>query len=204
MPLDGLRFFVATAGLTLLYARFMSKRRVGDGKCITVSAPGKVLVAGGYLVLERPNIGVVVAATARFYSTIKVLSLQECMVHATAAATKPTAKTIKILVDSPQFYTQYVYSYNIEDSTLEVLGKSKNEFVETCLVLTLSFIKKFLGTTVLKDKCTAAGLYDRNALGIKLRADNDFYSQIKEVCIIRLYKACMIFSMFSLFHRYVG
>lgn len=36
----------------------------------TVSAPGKILVAGGYLVLEKPNIGVTISATARFYTTI--------------------------------------------------------------------------------------------------------------------------------------
>lgn len=37
----------------------------------TVSAPGKVLVAGGYLVLDRPNVGVVLAATARFFTSVK-------------------------------------------------------------------------------------------------------------------------------------
>ena len=36
---------------------------------VTVSAPGKVLVAGGYLVLERPNVGLVLASSARFYTT---------------------------------------------------------------------------------------------------------------------------------------
>jgi phosphomevalonate kinase len=186
---DGVKLFVATAGLAMLYSRFMTKKRTRQGKCVTVSAPGKVLVAGGYLVLERPNIGVVVAATARFYSTIKVLSLNECLAHASkdklaAAPLSPLLpKVIYILVDSPQFYTQYVYSYNIDDSALAVLGKSTNEFVETCLTLTLSFIKKFLGAAALKERCSAAGLYDGNALGMKLRADNDFYSQIKEVCI---------------------
>ncbi|CAN0544057.1 unnamed protein product, partial [Laminaria digitata] len=35
------------------------------------SAPGKVLVAGGYLVLDRPNVGVVLAATARFFTSVK-------------------------------------------------------------------------------------------------------------------------------------
>jgi hypothetical protein len=36
----------------------------------TASAPGKVLVAGGYLVLVRPNVGVVVGMSARFTSTV--------------------------------------------------------------------------------------------------------------------------------------
>ena len=36
----------------------------------TASAPGKVLVAGGYLVLVRPSVGVVVGMSARFTSTV--------------------------------------------------------------------------------------------------------------------------------------
>ncbi|CAN0295089.1 unnamed protein product, partial [Discosporangium mesarthrocarpum] len=40
------------------------------------SAPGKVLVAGGYLVLERPNIGVVLAATSRFHTSVKWINTE--------------------------------------------------------------------------------------------------------------------------------
>lgn len=40
---------------------------------ITISAPGKALIAGGYLVLEKPNIGIIVSSSSRFYSTIKLL-----------------------------------------------------------------------------------------------------------------------------------
>ena len=36
----------------------------------TVSAPGKILVAGGYLVLERPNIGITLAASSRFFASV--------------------------------------------------------------------------------------------------------------------------------------
>ena len=40
-------------------------------KIITMSAPGKVLIAGGYLVLEKPNQGVVLAAEGcRFHTTV--------------------------------------------------------------------------------------------------------------------------------------
>lgn len=35
------------------------------------SAPGKVLVAGGYLVLEQAFTGLVVGTSARFYTVIK-------------------------------------------------------------------------------------------------------------------------------------
>jgi hypothetical protein len=44
--------------------------------CSSVSAPGKALITGGYLVLEKENIGVTVAASARFYSTVTVLVRQ--------------------------------------------------------------------------------------------------------------------------------
>jgi phosphomevalonate kinase len=37
----------------------------------TASAPGKVLVAGGYLVLLRPNVGIVVGMSARFTATVQ-------------------------------------------------------------------------------------------------------------------------------------
>lgn len=35
------------------------------------SAPGKVLMTGGYLILERPNAGVVLSTNARFYAIVK-------------------------------------------------------------------------------------------------------------------------------------
>lgn len=35
------------------------------------SAPGKVLIAGGYLVLEQAFTGLVVGASARFYTVVK-------------------------------------------------------------------------------------------------------------------------------------
>ena len=35
------------------------------------SAPGKVLVTGGYLVLEKPNAGLVLSTNARFYAIVK-------------------------------------------------------------------------------------------------------------------------------------
>ena len=37
---------------------------------VCCSAPGKVLVTGGYLILERPNPGLVFTVNARFYSII--------------------------------------------------------------------------------------------------------------------------------------
>ena len=37
------------------------------------SAPGKVLMTGGYLILERPNAGLVLSTNARFFAIVKPL-----------------------------------------------------------------------------------------------------------------------------------
>ena len=42
-------------------------------RCRVVSAPGKVLMTGGYLILERPNPGLVLSTSARFYAIVKPL-----------------------------------------------------------------------------------------------------------------------------------
>lgn len=39
-----------------------------DSSSVCVSAPGKVLITGGYLVLNQQYAGLVLASTARFYA----------------------------------------------------------------------------------------------------------------------------------------
>lgn len=39
--------------------------------CSAVSAPGKVLIAGGYLILDPEQIGLVIALSARIYCVIE-------------------------------------------------------------------------------------------------------------------------------------
>jgi hypothetical protein len=41
--------------------------------CSVVSAPGKVLLTGAYLVLGRPNPGLILSTSARFYAIIAPL-----------------------------------------------------------------------------------------------------------------------------------
>ena len=40
---------------------------------VTVSAPGKALIAGGYLILEPSNKGITISSTSRFFSTVSIL-----------------------------------------------------------------------------------------------------------------------------------
>lgn len=64
-----------------------------------VSSPGKVLIAGGYLVLDRAYAGVVVSTSSRFYTVIQ----------------NSTGGDALITVRSPQFLNAtWEYSVKLE------------------------------------------------------------------------------------------
>jgi phosphomevalonate kinase len=115
----------------------------------TVSAPGKILLAGGYLVLESPNAGYVVAADKRFYATVQ-------------SSGPPNT----IIVHSPQFHSQWTYAFQVseEESSLSVTCTegSNNPFVEKTLRVVLAYLHA-------KHKPLLS-------LTITIQADNDFYS----------------------------
>ncbi|KAF8608805.1 Phosphomevalonate kinase [Ceratobasidium sp. AG-I] len=132
-----------------------------------VSAPGKVLIAGGYLVLDHRFPGLVVSTSSRFYTVVK--------------SAGPTTETgsgsgAKIVVRSPQFEAATSrYDIGVSGTTLEVQPVddgtgSKNRFVQIALEGTLAVALELRGA----DAFLAAlgqGL-DINVLGA-----NDFYSQ---------------------------
>lgn len=60
-----------------------------------VSAPGKVLLAGGYLILDPKYSGIVVSTSSRFYSIVS-----------------PASAPGVILVNSPQF-TNAAWKYSV-------------------------------------------------------------------------------------------
>jgi phosphomevalonate kinase len=67
-----------------------------------VSAPGKVLIAGGYLVLDAAYSGVVVSTSSRFYAVIQ---------------DAPTPTPLVIRVRSPQFVdATWSYSVSLHES----------------------------------------------------------------------------------------
>lgn len=137
----------------------------------TISAPGKALIAGGYLVLEEPNIGVVISSSSRFYTTIKVLPGEK--------ASLIQNPYLSIVVESPQFHTSFQYTYDAHKNKLFQVSENSNEFVEKCLALTLAFVKEWHGETRFTSILNSISSIGK--LGIKLRADNDFYSQIREL-----------------------
>ncbi|CAM1511537.1 Fc.00g090500.m01.CDS01 [Cosmosporella sp. VM-42] len=90
---------------------------------IAISAPGKVLLAGGYLVLDRQHTGFVFGLNAR----INVIAAS---IHTTAGV-----QLTEIVVDSPQFLEAQWSGSKI----------SVNPFVETTLSYALTYIDRLAG-----------------------------------------------------------
>jgi phosphomevalonate kinase len=154
---------------------------------LKVSCPGKVLVCGGYLVLDNANIGITIATkSARFYVSICLKShslLRPCI-----------REELLIEVLSPQFRSTYkfLYAWNskeVDEDTLtyldleKLIDENKNVFVQKCLSLSLTFIRKHLGNETFLEKARRS-LSGNTCLSLTLEANNDFYSQVVEVMSI--------------------
>ncbi|KAI0051178.1 Phosphomevalonate kinase [Auriscalpium vulgare] len=132
---------------------------------IVVSSPGKVLLAGGYLVLDPAYSGVVVSTSSRFYTVIQPAG----------------AAPAQITVRSPQFLdATWSYTCNVDDraqpptvvvSQVESpASASKNKFVHLALQKTLSLALEDKGAATLSQSLA-------QGLTITIAGDNDFYSQ---------------------------
>ncbi|KAH6803419.1 GHMP kinase family protein [Perilla frutescens var. frutescens] len=95
---------------------------------VVASAPGKVLMTGGYLVLERPNAGIVLSTNARFYAIVKPLYEQ----------TKPDSwawSWTDVKLTSPQMGREIMYKLSLKNLQLQCVSSSdtRNPFVEYVL-----------------------------------------------------------------------
>ena len=137
---------------------------------VAVSAPGKVLFAGGFLVLDRRHTGLVFGLNAR--------------IHVFARG-KPNEKheelrSSYIAVDSPQFKdAKWLYRIGaadgkagavlveqVQDREGRGLTKSPNKFVETTLRYALTYLAHVVGETIFQ-----------STLEVTILADDDYYSQ---------------------------
>lgn len=123
-------------------------------QAVTVSAPGKILLAGGYLVLESPNVGVVIGVDKRFYTTAQKLEADAY------------DKGIHITVRSPQFDSEWKYSWTGKDITADNSNESSNMFVEKTLRVALLYL--------LRNGSSG----ESHKLDLTIRGDNDFYSLV--------------------------
>ena len=187
-------------------------------RIVTASAPGKVLFAGGYLVLERPNPGVVLACggcgdggaggEARFYATVtaKPPATQEGDREPVGGDDEGVGggkgglcgergpRSFPLDVYSPQFDSVFRYQLECGGSSDAVAFSSTapeirllprypsshvtNAFVERALTLSLAYIRLSAGPDEFDRIIDATTRGGEVALSVKLRADNDFYSQV--------------------------
>lgn len=120
-----------------------------------ISAPGKVLITGGYLILDPKCSGLVLTTTSRFYTVID---------ESDARSTD-----ITISVTSPQLHwsAQYHFIVTQDGYKMKTNGK-ENPYVENSLFYSLC----------------VAHLHNKapnKNLKIQVLADNDFYSQTENV-----------------------
>ncbi|KAL2783579.1 Phosphomevalonate kinase [Aspergillus keveii] len=140
-----------------------------------VSAPGKVLLTGGYLCLDRNYTGTVFALDARIHVVVEQLrkghrrSESETAENGTTGIDKDNEDSI--VVRSPQFVGA-VWEYGVQRTDngggIKVVQKNEgrgNPFVETSLNYALTYI-----TYVADSK-------DFGSLSITILADDDYYSE---------------------------
>ncbi|KAF4455565.1 phosphomevalonate kinase [Fusarium albosuccineum] len=131
---------------------------------IAVSAPGKVFLAGGYLVLDQQYTAFVFGLDAR----INIIAGE---IHTT-----PGVQLTEIVVDSPQFLeAQWRYGYHLAEegggikvTQLQIGSRiSPNPFVETTLSYALTYIDRVAGQRP---------SHSMRSARLIILADNDYYS----------------------------
>ncbi|KAL0955914.1 hypothetical protein HGRIS_002105 [Hohenbuehelia grisea] len=133
-----------------------------------VSSPGKVLVAGGYLILDPAFSGVVVSTSSRFYTVVQP---------------RTTAQPNTIQVRSPQFANAtWNYSVSLDgERAVNALPEnaSQNKFVHLALKSAISLAAELKGVSAVS--ATLA-----SGLDIGIVGDNDFYSQRAKLASLNL------------------
>ncbi|CAN6313384.1 unnamed protein product [Urochloa humidicola] len=140
---------------------------------VVASAPGKVLIAGGYLVLERPNAGLVLSTTARFYAVVRPL------IDSLPADSWAWAWT-DVKVSSPQLSREATYKLSLKKSTLQLTSvrESANPFVEQAIQFSIAAAKATISD---KEKKDALDKLLLQGLSITILGCNDFYSYRKQI-----------------------
>lgn len=140
---------------------------------VVASAPGKVLVAGGYLVLERPNAGLVLSTTARFYAIVRPL-------HDDLGPDSWAWAWTDVKVTSPQLSREAAYKLSLKKSTLQLTSarESANPFVEQAIQFSVAAAKATITDKEWKEALDKLLL---QGLSITILGCNDFYSYRKQI-----------------------
>jgi phosphomevalonate kinase len=139
------------------------------GKETIVSAPGKVLIAGGYLVLEPAYPGLVISTTARFYTVVR-----------SAASSSTDSDVFEVCIQSPQF-TEAKWTFVVTlkggkgmveqtQESWDSPNAGPNPFISLSLLYSIRLALEVRSVEELTEV-----LQSKN-LDVFVLADNDFYS----------------------------
>ncbi|XP_071730538.1 phosphomevalonate kinase, peroxisomal [Rutidosis leptorrhynchoides] len=138
---------------------------------VIASAPGKVLITGGYLVLERPNAGIVLSTNARFYAIVKPLYDElrpECWLWSWT----------DLKLTSPQMNRETTYKMSLKHLTLQCTsGETRNPFVEYAV----QYAVAAACATVDNDKKDQLQKLLLRGFDITILGGNDFYSYRNQI-----------------------
>ncbi|PPD81572.1 hypothetical protein GOBAR_DD21512 [Gossypium barbadense] len=123
---------------------------------VVASAPGKVLMTGGYLILERPNAGIVLSTNARFYAIVKPI-------HEDVKPESWAWSWTDVKLTSPQLSRESI--------------ESRNPFVENAIQYTVAAAH----ATFDKNKKEALDKLLLQGLDITILGCNDFYSYRNQI-----------------------
>ncbi|KAF1792530.1 Ribosomal protein S5 domain 2-type fold [Phytophthora cactorum] len=142
-----------------------------------VSAPGKVLLVGGYVVLDEQYSGLVLSSTARFYSQVETKILGD--VDATSAFSSGWGRLFPLVVESKQF-DQLIDGWIEENGDgrfrFQLRENShRNSYIEETVLCAVNGIAGLLAFKTLKAIKTG--------VQVTLRGDNDFYSQVQRAFV---------------------
>lgn len=134
---------------------------------VVASAPGKVLMTGGYLVLERPNAGLVLSTNARFYAIVKPF-------HGDVKPESWAWSWMDVKLTSPQLSREILYKMSMKNFTLQCVSSrdSKNPFVEQAVQYCVAAAHAKLD----KDKMDVLEKLLLQGLDITILGANEFYS----------------------------
>lgn len=137
---------------------------------VVASAPGKVLMTGGYLVLERPNAGIVLSTNARFYAIVKPLNNN---------IDPEILAWTYVKLTSPQMSRETIYKMSLEHLTLQCVSSSdsRNPFVEFAVQYAVAAARAKFD----KDKKDMLHKLLLQGLDITILGCNDFYSYRNQI-----------------------
>ncbi|KAM3233225.1 phosphomevalonate kinase, peroxisomal isoform X2 [Capsicum annuum] len=139
---------------------------------VVASAPGKVLMTGGYLVLERPNAGIVLSTNARFYGIVKPL-------HEEVKPESWAWGWADVKLTSPQMARETMYKLSLKNLKLQTVSssESRNPFVEHAVEYAIAAAH----ATFDKDKKDMLHKLLLKGLDITILGCNEFYSYRNQI-----------------------